>query len=235
MKIKRILAFIAVIILIVNLAYYYPRLTGKGVYGAEAVNMVRVIDGDTFETESSDVRLLCINTPEKNKPFYAEAKNKLAEFEGEEMQILRDKDDIDQYNRKLRFVFYGSRFINKEILEEGLATLYMCEGLKYEADLKKAEEQAREQGRGLWEKSTSKCADCFELVKLAPAEEYFILRNKCNFVCEAEAKDDGNHFFDIRVEGGKEKTFESSGKVWNDDGDRLFIRDGQGLLLYYEY
>jgi len=235
MKIKRILAFIAVIIIIVNLAYYYPTLTGKGAYSPETVNMVRAIDGDTFEIESGDIRLLCINTPEKNKPFYSEAKTKLAEFEGKEVQILRDKDDEDQYNRKLRFVFYGNRFIDKELLEEGLASLYMCEGLRYEADLKKAEEQARAQGKGIWKKSTSKCADCLELVKLEPVLEYFILKNKCSFECSAEAKDEGNHFFDIAIEGGKEKVFESKGKVWNDDGDRLFVRDEQGLLVYYEY
>jgi len=235
MKIKRILAFIAVVIIVINLAYFYPRLTGKGAYEAETVSMTRVIDGDTFETETSDVRLLCINTPEKNKPFYNEAKVKLSEFEGEEVQILRDKDDEDQYNRKLRFVFYGNRFINKEILEEGLATLYMCEGLRYEADMKKAEQTAGEKGKGIWKKSTSRCAYCLELVKLEPVLEYFILKNKCDFKCEAEAKDEGNHFFDISIEGGKEKVFNSNGKVWNDDGDRLFVRDNDGLLVYYEY
>ncbi len=235
MKIKRILAFIAVIIIVVNLAYYYPTLTGKGLYNAETITVTRAIDGDTFETEAGDVRLLCINTPEKNKPFYAEAKTKLAEFEGEDVQILRDKDDKDQYNRKLRFVFYKNRFIDKELLEEGLASLYMCEGLRYEADLKKAEEKAMGQGKGIWKKSTSKCADCFELVKLEPVLEYFILKNKCSFVCEAEAKDEGNHFFDIEIEGGKEKVFESNGKIWNDNGDRLFVRDNSGLLVYYKY
>ncbi|OGJ18873.1 hypothetical protein A3K73_07095 [Candidatus Pacearchaeota archaeon RBG_13_36_9] len=235
MKIKRILAFIAVIIIVVNLAYYYPRLTGKGAYEPETVNMARAIDGDTFETKAGDVRLLCINTPERNKPFYTEAKIKLAELDGKEVQILRDRDDQDQYNRKLRFVFYKNRFINKELLEEGLANLYMCQGLRYEVDLKKAEEQAREQGKGIWKKSTSKCADCLKLVKLEPVLEYFILKNRCDFGCEADAKDEGNHFFAIELAGGEEKVFESRGNVWNDGGDRFFLRDDDGLLLYYSY
>jgi hypothetical protein len=111
----------------------------------------------------------------------------------------------------------------------------MCQGLKYEADLKKAEKQAREAGLGIWKKSTSKCSDCLELVKLEPVLEYFILKNTCDFECTADAKDEGNHFFEIQIDGGKEKVFESKGNVWNDEGDRLFVRDDRGLLLYYEY
>jgi micrococcal nuclease len=235
MRLSRFLAFLAVVILIINVAYFYPRFTGKGVYEPETVNMVEVIDGDTFKTEESDVRLLCINTPEKNKPYYQEAKDFLLQFQGGEVQILRDKEDLDKYNRKLRFVFLGKRFINKELVEKGLATVYMCEGTPYDSDIKESEDNAREKQVGLWKKSTSNCSNCIELVELNATAEYFILKNKCSYSCEFEAKDEANHFFQITLEAKEQKKIESKEKVWNDDGDRLFLRDEQGLILYYKY
>ncbi len=230
----RFFIFLAVIILIINLSYFYPTLTGKGTYAAEEFLVEEVLDGDTFKTESTTVRLLCLNTPEKNKPYYQEAKDYLSQFEKEEVQALRDKEESDRYNRKLRFVFHNERFINKEIIEQGLAHLYLCEGIHYYSDLKEAEEQARKRETGIWSKSTSKCANCFELIELNYTEEYFIIKNTCDFECSGEVKDEANHFFQINLKKGEEKTITSE-KIWNDKGDRLFLRDEQGLLLYYEY
>lgn len=239
MKIKRFLVFLIVIIFLVDLAYFYPRLTGKGFYEWESVNVTRVLDGDTLEIGGEGerrVRLLCINAPEKNKAFYDEARSKLAELEDKEIGVLRDKTDEDKYNRKLRYVFYNGRFITKEILEEGLANLYMCENLRYEKELRKAEKKARKQEKGIWKKSTSKCRDCIVLKELDPEEEYFILENTCNFDCEnLEVKDEANHFFDISLKRFEEKKIKSKGRIWNDDGDSLFLRDSGGLLLYYCY
>ncbi len=231
----RLLTFLAIMILIVDLAYFYPRITGKGFYEAELMNITEVLDGDTFKTEQESVRLLCVNSPEKNKPVYQEAKNFLNEFQGEEVQVLREKEDEDRYERKLRFVFDNQRFINKELVEKGLAHLYLCEGTRYCPDLLKAEKKAREKELGIWKKSTSKCKDCFELVELNAELEYFILKNTCNYGCSGDGKDEANHFFEISLEGDEEKIIESKGNVWNNNGDRLFIRDDSGLLLYYEY
>lgn len=235
MKIKRLLIFVIVLIILIDLAYFYPRLTGKGVYEIEIVNITKVVDGDTFEADSEKIRLLCINAPEKNHAFYDEARAKLIELKGKEVAILRDKTNKDRYERKLRYVFYKNRFINKEILEQGLSHLYMCGNLRYEKDLRKVEEKARKQEKGLWKKSTSKCSECIILKELNPKEEYFILENTCNFACTLEAKDEANHFFDIKIGVGEEKTIKSKGKVWNDAGDSLFLRDESGLLLYYHY
>jgi len=221
-------------ILIVNLAYFYPRITGEGFYEPETIVVEEVLDGDTFKTENVSVRLLCLNTPEKNKPFYEQAKALLGKYEGEEVQVLRDKENEDRYNRKLRFVFSGKVFVNKELVERGLSHLYLCEGTYYYSDLKKAEEKARENELGIWKKSTSKCAGCLELLDLDPEAEFFTIKNNCKYECEGEVKDEANHFFEIKLKGGEEKTIESD-RIWNDDGDRLFLRDEQGLLLYYSY
>lgn len=239
MEIKRIFIFLIVLLLIVDLAYFYPRITGKGVYEWESVNVTRVLDGDTLEVNagliSEKIRLICINAPEKKRPLYEEAKVVLSELEGKEIQILRDKEDEDKYDRKLRYVSYKGKLVNKEILEEGLATVYMCEGLKYEKELKEAEERAMEQEKGAWKKSTGKCANCILLKELNAEEEYFIIENICNFSCSFEAKDEANHFFDISLNSFEEKTIKSETNVWNNDEDSLFLRDDKGLLLYYHY
>jgi micrococcal nuclease len=236
MKIRRLLIFLAIILILVDLVYFYPKLTGKGIYEVEIVNVTRVIDGDTLETaEKEKIRLLCINTPEKTHSFYEEAKAHLAKLEGKEVALLRDKTNKDKYDRKLRYVFYKDRFINKELLEEGLANLYLCEGLKYQRDLEKAQNSARKNQEGLWKLSEGACSGCIELLTLSAEEEFFTLKNTCNLDCQAEAKDEANHFFDIKLAGGQEKTFHSEGNVWNNDGDSLFLRDESGLLLYHHY
>lgn len=54
----------AVIIILIDLAYFYPKLTGKTVYETKTANITRVIDGDTIETDIRVIRLLGINNKE---------------------------------------------------------------------------------------------------------------------------------------------------------------------------
>jgi len=229
----RVLLFLAIIILLVDLAYFYPQLTGQAVK-LEIVNLTDVIDGDTIAINNeSRVRLLCINTPERGKRGYDEAREFLEKLEGEDIGILKGKYDEDKYNRKLRYLFYGNKFLNKEILNLGLGNLYMCEG-KYSKELEKAEESARKNELGIWEKSTT-CGGCIKLLELNATEEFFILRNSCSFTCELLGKDEANHFFNIQIKKGEDKTINSKGRVWNNDGDSLFLWDDEGLVLYYSY
>ena len=55
--------FIIVIILLIDLAYFYPKLTGKITkdYERVTVNISKVIDGDTIDIDIGRVRLLGIN------------------------------------------------------------------------------------------------------------------------------------------------------------------------------
>ena len=238
---NRILIFLIVLIILTDLAYFYPQFTGRAIeerYEREPVDIVRIVDGDTFEVNSSQqVRLLCINTPERNKEYYSEAKDFLLKFEGKEGEILRDKEDVDRYERKLRYLFYNDMLINQEIIEEGFAHVYLCQGLGYEEEMEKAQQVARKQEKGLWKKSDSQCGrnGCFSLISLDPQEEFFILRNDCSFLCSGEVKDEANHFISVSLKAGEEKTFNSKGRIWNNDGDSFFLRDEKGLLLYYSY
>ncbi|MFA7708471.1 MAG: hypothetical protein WCX73_05970 [Candidatus Pacearchaeota archaeon] len=69
MKIKRLLVFFLVIILLSILSIYYPKFTGEVVnnsnsqnYEKESCFVNRVIDGDTLVCDNQTIRLLGINT-----------------------------------------------------------------------------------------------------------------------------------------------------------------------------
>lgn len=74
--------------------------------------------------------------------------------------------------------------------------------------------------------------------------DYFIIKNNCDFYCNLNnwsAKDDANHFFIISdLNGFEERKYDSlelfKTEVWNDNGDRFFMRDSAGrLVIFYEY
>ena len=186
MKKKRVIVFFLILVCLGIYSYFQPNLslTGKTAvieYEPEPATVLRVIDGDTIEVEIDDVnhtvRLLGINTPEKSRPYYQEAKDFLAKVEGKEILILRDWEDEDKYNRKLRYILYDNRNLNIESVEKGLAMAYMQEGLRYEKNLIAAQESAMSAKLNLWKPSTSKCLSCINLIELNAQDEYFIIEN----------------------------------------------------------
>jgi hypothetical protein len=116
----------------------------------------------------------------------------------------------------------------------------MLENLKYEEKLKVAENYAQRSELGLWIKSKEVCAGCLELLELNYTGEFFIIKNNCDFKCDLtdwSVKDDANHFFKLEsLDAKQEKRYDSKTKIWNDDGDRFFMRDNYGkLIVFYEY
>lgn len=246
MKAKGILIFLLIILFLGLLSIYYPKLTGEAVinndveYQKEVCFAERIIDGDTLICDNQTIRLLGINTPEKKMPYYQEATDYLKQIENKTIEVLRDKEDEDKYNRKLRYIFYENELLNVQILQQGFATSFMLDDLKYEGKLKQAENYAKNEEIRLWEKSKENCAKCIELVELNYSFEYFIINNNCNFDCNLEnwiVKDDANHIFKLdNLNAGEKKRYDSKTKIWNDDGDRFFMRDETGkLVVFYEY
>jgi len=245
MIIKRLGIFCFIILSLSLISIYYPSLTGKAIFKTqellfENASVIRIIDGDTIETDNGTIRLLGINTPEKNKPYYQEAKDFLYLLENKTIQIIGDLEDLDKYQRKLRYVFYNNELINIKILEKGFGTLFMADDLKYEEKLKRAEDYARKNKKALWKESNDVCKKCIELQELDFEQEFFIIKNNCNFECvlnEWFVKDNANHFFKLeRLNANQIQKYESKQNVWNNLGDRFFMRDGQGgLVIFYEY
>jgi len=162
----------------------------------------RVIDGDTIELLSGDrVRLLGINTPELGQPYYEESKSRLKGLvEGRVVKLERDAKDRDQYNRLLRYVFLNNQNINLQLVEEGMGSAYVIPpNVKYENQLREAQDVAKSRGIGIWEKAVSNkegicdnsCIgianinwnaegnDCDNL-----NDEYVVFSNSCSHPCD---------------------------------------------------
>lgn len=125
----------------------YLVFEGVGV-GKKSARVVRVIDGDTFVTDSGEtIRMLGVDTPETSKPFKfngksakdskgnlvyepqqkggKEAKDFTSEsLVGKEVILSRDWTDTDDYGRSLRYVTLkdGTDF-NKRLIDTGHAKL----------------------------------------------------------------------------------------------------------------
>lgn len=116
--------------------------------------VTRVIDGDTFETETGEkVRLIGINAPEMSDFYGLEAKKYLTNLI-ENKVVLLQTDNIssnrDRYQRLLRYVIIDGVDINKKMVSDGFAFAY----LKYKfskSDLyENAQIQARDMNLGIW-------------------------------------------------------------------------------------
>lgn len=233
MKLK--LKQIIVLLLVIFSGIFYYQLTEPK---AEIVqtSLIRAIDGDTIDTDLGRVRLLAINTPEKEQPFYQEAKNFLGQYENKTISLeLKGKD---KYDRWLGYLFYNGELINEKILEMGLANLYVYDKDKYFTRFENAEKRAIDSGIGLWKKSNN--SDCLQLVKLdyidggkCDNQEQMILNNLCQYNLNVIIKDDANHIYDENISPGRwQKNFSC---IWNDVGDTIHIRDENGLMLFWRY
>jgi micrococcal nuclease len=200
------------------------------------ISILNVIDGDTIDTSIGRIRLLGINTPEKNQPFYSEAVKFLA---GKNLSIAgAELHGKDKYGRWLAYIFVEGLLLNEEILKNGFANVYVYEKDSYFEALEKAENYARENELGLWKKSDN--FGCIELASLiyldaedSKNQEQLQIRNKCNFSISAIIKDDANHIEDVILPPGIfSKNYTS---IWNDAGDTIYVRDNNGLLMFYRY
>jgi endonuclease YncB( thermonuclease family) len=136
------------------------------------ITIARVIDGDTIETsEGETLRLLNINTPEKNKPGYNQATNYLKQYENH--SVLIEDLGADKYQRTLARIYTqegayiksaqpsipsadllsadqnGLVYLNLKIIQEGLAVKFLVD----ESETKtfaQAETQAIQQQKGIW-------------------------------------------------------------------------------------
>jgi len=208
----------------------------------ELVKFSRVIDGDTIELEDGrKIRLLNINAPEKNQPLSNLSTKFLESFQNKtiEMEII----GIGKYGRPLARLYY-QKYINLELIKKGFVHKYIVEKDELSIFLK-TEKQAREEERGIWEKSPSfGCID----VEINKKEEFLIIINKCNFNLQASIKDESTKTFEFKISGNEElRVFSGKGQnseskiylqskrnIWNNDKDSIFIRDSNGFIIYHD-
>lgn len=124
------------------------------------LKVTRVIDGDTVVLSNGvHVRLIGIDSPEKNDCFASEA-TKLTEnlLLNKKIVLKTDIDDLDQYGRTLGYIYTkDGTLINKKLLDLGAGEYFLDnQNIKYQKEFIVAATTAHEQEIGMW-KSCGPC------------------------------------------------------------------------------
>ena len=118
---------------------------------ANAAEVIGVVDGDsiTVKIDQTDyrIRLAEIDAPEISQLWGKESKLALKE-KLENKEVVIEVIDVDRYSRLVARIFLDGRQINREMLEEGHAWVYL-EYLRDES-LLTSEALARRKKLGLW-------------------------------------------------------------------------------------
>jgi micrococcal nuclease len=118
--------------------------------------VTKVIDGDTVVVEGGyHIRLLGMDADEKGYPCYEQAKTRLEGLILSKQVILeKDKTNLDQYGRCLRYIFVNSTNVDVQLVKEGLAVARFYEpDVKYRDEISTAEKQAQQNSTGCkWSK-----------------------------------------------------------------------------------
>ncbi len=219
-------------ILFVASGVFYYNITGE-VTKSEIGQVLEIVDGDTVKLANGQtLRLLGINTPEKSMLFSEEATEFLKKLI-QNRSVRIESHGVGKYGRTLAYIFLDDRNINREILAQGLGTLYYYGKDNHYVELKQAEEFARLNQKGLWEKSPD--ANCVELIELKTDEpEKLILQNNCDKEIQITFKDDATHIYYATINSNSIFTKEFS-HIWNNAGDSIYVHDTKGLLIFYRY
>lgn len=124
----------------------------------QAIQVVRVVDGDTIEIETGQrVRLIGVDTPElnngNNPDCYAQEAYEFTreELEGQTVRLEKDVSDTDRYGRLLRYVYLEGQLFNKTLVREGYANARSYPpDVSQQESLRIAEQDARNEEIGLW-------------------------------------------------------------------------------------
>lgn len=129
--------------------------------------VAKVIDGDTIRLKDGRrLRYIGIDTPETRKkkrgrwmydpqPFAVAATRANRKWvTGKQLTIVLGRDPVDRYGRLLGYVYVGEVFINQELVRAGLARARAYPpNTRLQTQLKRAQQQARAEGRGMWQRS----------------------------------------------------------------------------------
>jgi len=146
-----------------------PR-SGKqlGERAAQYRTVRQVVGGDTLVLENNErVHLIGVDAPEtkhSNKPdeHYGREATAFTNWmvQGKRVKLEYDEANAhlghkDRYRRTLVYVFLeDGTFLNAEIIKQGFGFAHTRSTFKYLNDFRRYQQEAREQGKGLWAKFT---------------------------------------------------------------------------------
>jgi micrococcal nuclease len=220
-----------------------------------------VVDGDTVElADGRRVRYLGINTPEIGQPYAEEARAyNEALVAGREVWLETDVQEKDQYGRLLAYVWLGDTLVNLELVRQGYANAYTAPpNLRYADAFVGAEQEAREQGLGLWVpgdalvRITGLNYDAPGRDGVNPNGEWIELTNEGDVALDLAGytlQDERLHVYTfgavvlppgatVRIYSGRgsDTTSElywglAGEAVWNNDGDTAYLYDATGAFI----
>lgn len=234
------------------------RPTATTIAAAALPVVERIVDGDTVQLDTGEtVRLIGINTPERNQPFYEEARAFTSQLLLDQpVRVETDVEPQDRYGRTLAYLFLqDGTFANLEIVRQGYAQAWnIPPNSRYAAEFAAAEAEARGANVGIWTASEAS----IEIVGIeadppGPDSENLnaetvTLRNKGRRAVQLEGfrlSDRSNNtyiFPNFSLAGGatvvlhsgrgrdddRNLYWGSSSPIWNNDGDTAFLRDPAG-------
>jgi endonuclease YncB( thermonuclease family) len=93
------------------------------------LSVQRIIDGDTFDTPSSRVRLFGVDTPERGEACFKEATNRLRSLAGSQVRVEPGPRAQDRGGRLLFYVYTeAGNSIDEILIREGLAVAWTRDG-----------------------------------------------------------------------------------------------------------
>ena len=123
----------------------------------QTAEVIKIVDGDTIdveiEGETYRLRYIGMDTPERDRPFYAEATEANRQLvEKQTVYLEKDVSETDRYGRLLRYVYLqDGRMVNAELMRQGFAqAATFPPDVKYQETFTRLQREAREAGRGLW-------------------------------------------------------------------------------------
>ena len=123
---QAVLLIIAAAIIVINrkLIFRHHR-SWRGNYEG---TVTHIVDGDTIKVAINGnletIRYIGVNAPERGEDGYEDAilvNRRLVS--GKRVRMEADKQDTDRYGRKLRYVWVGRKFVNRELYQQGVARI----------------------------------------------------------------------------------------------------------------
>ena len=139
--------------------------TGKEAGIVEYMNVVKIVDGDTFWADDGSVkgvkiRLIGVDAPETRNTgrkiigYYGQQSKEylIKLLTGKKVRLEYDVGRKDQYNRTLAYVYLSDgTFVNAELVKRGYAmVMTIPPDVRYVDRFLKLERRARKNNRGLW-------------------------------------------------------------------------------------
>ena len=159
---------IVILLLFISVTVYNDNFAGEEteqeITADNEVTVDQHIDGDTtrfnYNGSSESFRYLIINTPEigrdgeQDEPYAQEAFERTQELldNADTITVEFDEEEKDHYDRYLAYVYADGEMVNEILVQEGLASVDYVHppNDKYEDLLRKAEQEAKNEGAGMW-------------------------------------------------------------------------------------